>query len=235
MFNIAKIKTEPLRTQVYATLKDKLMQGAWKEGDKLPSEQEFCNMFGVSRVTIRAALQQLEILGLVETKHGEGTYVKDFSVSGNMDTLHPFMQISQNRDLLTVMEYRKIIEKGTIGIAVGKITAADFNALEETYTTMTDDNSTTEEFIRADFAFHYQLALISKNSMIIKVHELLHEILFTSMTEIVHLAGRTGPFFHRKLIDALKRGNKVECEGIMEEHIETNIDVIKRKMAGSKE
>ena len=234
MSDISKIKTKSLRTQVYAALKDKLMQGSWKEGDKLPSEQEFCTMFGVSKVTIRAALQQLEILGLVETRHGEGSYVKKFSVSRNMDTLHPFMQINRNHDLFTVMEYRKIIEKGTIGLAVEKINDDDFSALEETYAIMTDKNATDEEFIRADFAFHYQLALISQNSMIIKVHELLHEILFTSMTEIVHLAGRTGPFFHRKLIDSLRKGNKMECEAIMEEHIEKNIEVIQKKMVEKK-
>jgi GntR family transcriptional repressor for pyruvate dehydrogenase complex len=117
MHNIQKIKAESLRTQVYATLKEKLMQGAWQVGEKLPSEHEFCRLFGVSRVTIRAALQQLEILGLVETKQGGGTFVKNFSVSRNVDTLHPLIQIQQNQDLVTVMEYRKIVEKGTIGLA----------------------------------------------------------------------------------------------------------------------
>jgi len=235
MYNISKIKTKSLRNQVYATLKDKIMHGTWKEGDKLPSEQEFCAMFGVSRVTIRAALQQLEILGLVDTKHGEGTYVEKFSVSRNMETLHPLLQIKRNHDLITIMEYRKIIEKGTIGLAVEKITQEDFDVLEETYNIMSDITTDIEEFIRADFAFHHKLAFISQNSMIIKVYELLHEILFTSMTEIVHLAGRTGPIFHRKIIDALKNGNKAECEALMEAHIETNIDIIQKKMVEKEE
>ena len=49
MHNIQKIKAESLRTQVYATLKEKLMQGAWQVGEKLPSEHEFCRLFGVRR------------------------------------------------------------------------------------------------------------------------------------------------------------------------------------------
>jgi GntR family transcriptional repressor for pyruvate dehydrogenase complex len=229
MHNIQKIKAESLRTQVYSTLKEKLMQGAWHEGEKLPSEHEFCAMFGVSRVTIRAALQQLEILGLVETKQGGGTFVKQFSISRNMDTLHPLIQLQQNQDLITVMEYRKIVEKGTIGLAQEKIVPEDFALLEETYTTMIDETRSIDEFIRADFAFHCQLARISQNSMIIKVFELLHEILFTAMRDIVHLAGRTGPSFHRKIIDALKKGDKAECEALMEAHIEKNIEVIRGK------
>lgn len=227
MHNIRKIKAESLRTQVYATLKKKLVQGVWQVGEKLPSENEFCRLFGVSRVTIRAALQQLEILGLVETKHGGGTFVKNFSVSRNVDTLHPLIQIQQNQDLVTVMEYRKIVEKGTIGLAWEKITPDDFVFLEETYATMTDETRSTDEYIRADFDFHSHLARISQNSMIIKVYELINEILFTAMQDIVRLAGRSGPIYHRKIIDALKKGDKAECEALMEEHIERNIEVIR--------
>jgi GntR family transcriptional repressor for pyruvate dehydrogenase complex len=227
MHNIRKIKAESLRTQVYATLKKKLVQGVWQVGEKLPSENEFCRLFGVSRVTIRAALQQLEILGLVETKHGGGTFVKNFSVSRNVDTLHPLIQIQQNQDLVTVMEYRKIVEKGTIGLAWEKITPDDFVFLEETYATMTDETRSTDEYIRADFDFHSHLARISQNSMIIKVYELINEILFTAMQDIVRLAGRSGPIYHREIIDALKKGDKAECEALMEEHIERNIEVIR--------
>ena len=228
MLNIQKIKAGSLRTQVYATLKEKLMQGAWQEGEKLPSEHEFCEMFGVSRVTIRAALQQLEILGLVETKQGGGTFVKQFSPCKCLDTLHPFIHIQQNQDLITVLEYRKIIEKGTVGLAREKIKAGDFAALEETYATMIDGNCNLDDFIRADFAFHYQLALISKNTILLNVHELIHEILFTALRDIVHLGGRSnGQIYHRKIIDALKTGDRAECETLMEEHIEKNIAIIR--------
>jgi GntR family transcriptional repressor for pyruvate dehydrogenase complex len=206
------------------------MQGDWQEGEKLPSEHEFCAMFGVSRVTIRAALQQLEILGLVETKQGGGTFVKEFSISRYVDTLHPLIQIQENQDLITVMEYRKIVEKGTIGLAKEKITNEDFDSLEKTYATMVDEACDIDDFIRADFMFHYQLAWISQNSMIIKVYELINEILYTAMRDIVHIAGRTGPRYHRKIIDALRNGTKAECEDLMEEHIEKNIEVIRGKI-----
>jgi GntR family transcriptional repressor for pyruvate dehydrogenase complex len=230
MHSIQKIKAESLRAQVYSTLKEKLMQGVWQEGEKLPSEHEFCALFGVSRVTIRAALQQLEILGLVETKHGGGSFVKQFSISRNVDTLHPLIQIQQNQDMITVMEYRKIIEKGTIGLAKEKITEKDFVLLEKTYDTMADEACSMDEYIRADFAFHSHLARISQNSMIIKVYELINEILFTAMRDIVHLAGRTGHAYHRKIIDSLKTATKAECEALMEAHIERNIGVIRKSI-----
>jgi GntR family transcriptional repressor for pyruvate dehydrogenase complex len=228
--NIENIKTKSLRSQIYSNLKEKLMRGAWKEGEKLPSEQEFCSLFGVSRVTVRAALQQLEIMGLVETRQGEGTFVNEFSISRTVDTLHPLFQLQQDQDLITVMEYRKIVEKGTIGLALEKINDDAIADLEKTCATITDKACSDEDYIQADFDFHYLLAKISNNSMIIKVYELIFEILFAAMRDIVHLAGRTGHIYHRRIIDALKRGDKTECEAIMEEHIQRNIIVITEHM-----
>jgi GntR family transcriptional repressor for pyruvate dehydrogenase complex len=95
---------------------------------------------------------------------------------------------------------------------------------------MTEESCTDEDYIQADFDFHYLLAKISKNSIIIKVYELVFEILYTAMRDIVHLAGRTGHIYHRKIIDVIKKGDKTECEIIMEEHIQGNIMVIMENM-----
>jgi GntR family transcriptional repressor for pyruvate dehydrogenase complex len=229
MYDIEKIKTESLRSQVYGKLKEQLMKEVWKEGEKLPSEHELCGMFGVSRVTVRGALQQLEILGLVETKHGGGTFVKKFSPIENVDSLHPLMRIQKNQDLITVLEYRKIIEKGIIGLAVEKISPEDIVFLEKTYTAMADDVYHGAEYTGADLAFHNRLAEITGNSIIIKVYEFIEGILSAAMNDIVHLLGRNiGLTYHRKIIDALKRGNKGESEALMEEHIDATIRAIKQ-------
>jgi GntR family transcriptional repressor for pyruvate dehydrogenase complex len=229
MHNIQKIKTESLRSQVYRKLKEQLMKEVWKEGEKLPSEHELCEMFGVSRVTVRGALQQLEILGLVETKHGGGTFVKSFSPAESVDSLHPLMRIQKNQDMITVLEYRKIIEKGIIGLAVEKIEPADIQFLEETYTAMLKDVRHGAGYTKADLAFHKRLAEITRNSIIIKVHEIIDGILSAAMNDIVHILGRNiGLTYHRKIIDALKKGNKDECEILMEEHIEETIKAIQK-------
>jgi GntR family transcriptional repressor for pyruvate dehydrogenase complex len=231
MNSIKKIKAESLRAQVYAKLKEQLMSGTWKEGEKLPSEHEFCAMFGVSRVTVRAALQQLGILGFIETKHGGGTFVKKFSSIEKVDTLHPMFQIQKNQDLITVMEYRKIIEKGIVGIAMEKITAEDIRFLEETLAAMIKNASDIDSFFQADLAFHNHLAKTTQNSMIIKVHELINEILTTAMKDMVQMIGtKIGPIYHKKIIDALKKKDKAECEKQMEAHIEENIRVIHKQI-----
>jgi len=224
---LKRVKTESLRSQVYAQLKSKLMEGVWKIGEKLPSENELCESFGVSRVTVRAAIQQLGILGLVETKHGGGTFVKDFSTINAVDTLHPLMQINKNQDLITVLVYRKIIEKGTIGLAVPKITNKDIEYLETTYATMLSCTDKPVKQATADHSFHYRIAQIAHNPIITKVYGIINEIISTAMADVVKLIGcEIGLRYHRKLIDALKSRDKAVCEALMDAHIEETIQAI---------
>jgi GntR family transcriptional repressor for pyruvate dehydrogenase complex len=227
---IKRIKAESLRAQVYAQLKEQLTRGAWEPGEKLPPELELCRLFGVSRVTVRAAIQQLEILGLVEVRHGDGTFVKDFSAIDKVDAFHPFIQIKKNRDLITVLEYRKIIEKGTIGLAQEKISRDDIAFLEKTYRIMVNAADDMEAYTRADLDFHYRIAEITGNSIIVKVYALLNEILSAAMEDIVRLLGRNiGLTYHKKIIEALKKGDKPKSEALMEEHIEKTIKALEKK------
>jgi GntR family transcriptional repressor for pyruvate dehydrogenase complex len=228
---LQKIKTESLRSQVYAQLKKQLLEGRWKAGEKLPSESELCASLGVSRVTVRAAIQQLEILGLVETRHGEGNFVREFSSASAMDAFHPLIQIAGNQDIITVLEYRKIIEKGTIGLIAPKITPADIEDLEKYYqmTVSLADGNDPEKSAEADHLFHRQLAQITNNPMIIKVYEIINVILSEAMIEIVYLLGTEMALrYHRQLIDALKTGDKNLCESIMEAHIDETIRKIRK-------
>jgi len=222
---LKKIKSIPLRTQVYTQLKDQLIQGVWKAGERLPSEHELCGIFGVSRVTVRAALQQLEILGLVETRHGDGTFVTGESNIGDV------FQAQRHQDIFTILEYRKMIEKGTIGIVSEKITDEDVRDLERIYTDMEEACKAGDipTYTRADLDFHLRLARVAANPIISKVYTFTYEILSVAMTDIVLLTGpEVALQYHRKILDALAARNKAESERWMEEHLAYNIDFIRR-------
>lgn len=234
MAKLERIKTDSLRMQVYVQLKARLMEGTWKIGEKIPSENELCESFGVSRVTVRAAIQQLEILGLVETKHGGGTFVTDYSSINVMNDLHSLMKIGKNQDIITVLEFRKVIEKGAISLAAGRVTPHDIKDLEMTYAALQQNASLPEEGAKADHAFHFRIAQIARNPVIAKVYEITDEILSAAMKDIFNLLGpEMGLKYHRKLIDALKSGDKAACEALMESHIEETIQSILRADAGN--
>ena len=82
----------------------------------------------------------------------------------------------------------------------------------------------------ADHLFHYRLAQIAQNPIIIKVYEIINVILSAAMVDIVELLGtEIGLRYHRQLIDALKSGDKVLCENLMDAHIEETIQEILKK------
>lgn len=227
MQKLTRVKTESLRSQVYSQLKEKLLEGFWKVGEKLPSEHELCETLGVSRVTVRAAIQQLEILGLVETRHGGGTYVREFSGVQALDNLHPLLRINKHKDIIAILEYRQIMEKGTVKLALRRMTAQDIKALEETYRKMVQFVDDPVRHAEADHSFHSLLANISQNPLLIKVSSMIYGILSTSMVDIVRLLGNDiGLRYHRELIDAIKRKDTEACERLMEEHIEKTIQAV---------
>lgn len=222
-----KVKTDSLRAQVYAQLKAQLLKGAWAPGQKLPSENQLCATFGVSRVTVRAALQQLEILGLVETKHGGGTFAKDHSALQSMELIHSRVSVRENQELITVLEYRKIVEKGTIALAVKRAGPEDIASLEETYAAMLSVVDRPDAFAEADLEFHLKIARITRNPILVKVCSLINDILREAMVDIVRLLGhQQGVKYHRLLIDAMAAGNAAECERLMGEHIEVTVQGI---------
>jgi GntR family transcriptional repressor for pyruvate dehydrogenase complex len=84
---IEKIKRVNIGDQVYEKLQKMIFDGNWKSGDKLPSENVLAESFGVSRMTIRQELQKLVAIGLVETRIGEGSYVKELSFATSYVTM----------------------------------------------------------------------------------------------------------------------------------------------------
>lgn len=227
MASLHRVKTESLRSQIYVQLKNQLLDGAWAVGERIPSESQLCETFGVSRVTVRAAIQQLEILGLVETRHGGGSYVRSLPAVTAIDNLHPSVFLGRNQDVITVLEYRKIVEKGTIGLAVAKATTKDIEYLESTYRTMMSSTEDHARFAEADFKFHTRIAEIAHNPIINKVYQLINQIMTSSISDIVELLGcGIGLHYHRTIIDALRSGDKLACESEMEKHIEATIQAI---------
>jgi GntR family transcriptional regulator, transcriptional repressor for pyruvate dehydrogenase complex len=234
--NIRVIKTQSLRSQVYEKLKEQIMKGIWEEGERLPSESEMCEMFGVSRVTIRGAIQQLEIQGLLDVIQGGGAFVKSVSTMKTVDTFNSLLTGQTEQDLVVILEYRKIVEKGTVGLAQQKITRQDIRDLESIYKDMVDSRD-IDDYIRADWAFHLKIAEIARNSVILKVYDFLHGILSIALAEELNMLGRHwGLKHHRAIIDAMEAGEKRKCENLMERHLDVTMqEILKRQKDGAGE
>ncbi len=91
---IVKIKKANIGDQVFTQLKDQIINGEWRPGDRIPSEAQLIQLFGVSRGTVRQAVQKLAGEGLIVTRHGEGSFVQGTGLNNYFQTVAPiFMTI----------------------------------------------------------------------------------------------------------------------------------------------
>lgn len=92
--------------QLKEELRRKILSGEWKEGSKLPSEKDICEIFGVSRTTVRKAVDELEAEGYLVKKQGRGTFVKQKSIA---QKLHKFYSFSEELKSLGIKETAKMV------------------------------------------------------------------------------------------------------------------------------
>ena len=227
--SVKRVRKEGVSAQVFNQLKAQIIQGSWKPGDKLPSEGELSEMFGVSRVSIREALQRLATLGLLETRHGEGTYVRGLTAESYLNGLLPAL-VLEKCDIIDVLEYRLTMERGIMALAVEKSTDEDIELLELQYKRMLDNINNSSEFAMADMDFHLCLAKATGNQVLFKVNSIIQDILLASMENIVQLLGTNdGIEYHRRILDALKARESEKAQNLIEEHVRITIDRVRKE------
>ena len=221
------VRKESVRGQVFWQLRDQVLRRTWPPGSKLPSENELARTMCVSRVSIREGIQHLVSLGILETRHGEGTFVRELSGQVNFNALIPLL-ILDEIDILHVLEYRRIVEKGTAALAAERASNQDLVDMEAVYDQMVQFQDNIAEFARADLEFHLVLAKATSNPVLIKVNNVLRSILEVSMENIVSVLGmQDGLHYHRMIIEAVRARKAEAAENIMQEHVVRTIERLK--------
>ena len=223
---IAKIeRTKSIKEQVFSQLKQQLIDGEWKPGQKLPSEDALSEIFGVSKVTVRQAMQQLSTLGLVETRLGDGSYVKEPSFANLSNQLVPLAYLGS--DLKEVMQFRRAVETETAAIAASVATDEDIAYLRSTMERILKAApGDADERINADLDFHYHIALMTKNPLIIRSYDIVLDVLHDSLMEIVEQFGSRAAIAHHPLIiDAIAAHDEENAARYMRIHLSASMNL----------
>lgn len=161
---LSPVKSTKVYEIVMEQIKDIVKEGELKGGDKLPSERDLCEKLKVSRASIREALKALQMLGLIQSKHGGGNFINDNFENSLLEPLSIIFLLlgSKSKD---VIEIRKIIEPETAALAAKNITKEQLKELKE----ISDELNTTsnlEACASLDKKFHYKIAQASGNHLI---------------------------------------------------------------------
>ena len=217
---IKPIKKVNISDQVYEHLREQLISGVWKQGEKIPSENELAALFGVSRVTIRQALSRLNTLGLLETKLGEGTFVKELKPGIYMKEIIPYVYLN-NESEREVLEFRLVIEVETARIAASKITDEEILLLEKSLKKMLKNKGDIEKYVEEDLNFHMIIAKSTKNSLVIEVNNIVRNIIRRMIRTATEKIGHeVGLKYHRLLIEAFRKRDADTASDMMREHLQ---------------
>jgi len=193
----------PLRDAIL----DKLHSGQWRAGDRLPTERELSDQHGVSRTTVRKALQDLKQQGLIEQTVGSGTYVAEHA--GLRLGQRAVQDSSQTTSPAELMEARLALEPAIIEMAIRNANAADLRRMEQCCTEA-EQAQTLEAFEHWDAELHQAIADAAHNSFVANVFQLMKtvraqgdwgQLKKKSVTPERRLAYQAE---HRAIVDALR-------------------------------
>jgi len=153
--------TEPPSNEIARAIIDYILSGQVGPGEKLPSERQLSESFGVGRSTIREALKSLGLLGLVEFRHGGGTYFRGTD-SDLLPRVIEWGLLLGERHTTDLVEARQHLERITTGLAAERRNDDELRVIERALEAMRAAK-TTEEFVAADVAFHLAIADASGN------------------------------------------------------------------------
>jgi len=227
----AKVELESIqRTKVYeevaAQLERRILDGVLRPGDKLPPERELAARFDVSRSAVREAIRSLELKGLVEPRPGEGTLVRTPSIDS---LLNPLVNLlGQKREVVKeLLEVRAMIEPPLAARAARNAGPEDIARLENILERHREKVARQEMAIEEDSEFHYTIAKASKNSVILKVVDMMMDIMRESRERSLQVDGRREKSLagHRRIFNAIKRREPEAAEEAMRQHL-TEIEEI---------
>ena len=214
--NLVPRRKERLGDLLYGQILERIMSGALKEGDKLPSESEICRSSHVSRPTVREALMRLNADGLITTRQGSGTFVRQRPP----DNLTHLARGSDVAGLLRCYEVRIGLEGQAATLAAQRRTAAQLDDILRALAALQTAFDGGSVPARTDFAFHLAVAAASGNPLFVEILDTLNDTVQRAMTLALGLT-RTGSKErarrvydeHEAIADAIARGD-AEAAGL---------------------
>jgi GntR family transcriptional regulator, transcriptional repressor for pyruvate dehydrogenase complex len=209
---------------------ERLILKKLKPGEKLPSERELAEMLSVSRSSIRDAIRSLELVGMVEPRQGAGTIVREITAGALANPLTN--AIKRKEEMVTeLLDFRRIIEPPLAARAATHASIEDTAEMEEILARQEQKLRRGESTIPEDSEFHYAIALASGNSVVLKVLDILMDMLRDTRERSLQIEGRPQKSLagHRRILAAIKRHDAEGAKDAMRRHIEDVEEIVLHK------
>nr|WP_275899480.1 FadR/GntR family transcriptional regulator [Bacillus piscicola] len=204
-------------------LKTMIKEKKLQPGDKMPSESQLTEMFGVSRTPVREALSVLEASGLIASKQGGGSVIQAASLSNVMEEIQ--FDFVDPHDILTLLETRLIIETGAAQLAAERRTSGDLAIMRKTFEKVQESYIANEIGHQEDIAFHKAIATAAHNPLLLKTMENMSDLYAKSVKfSLVKNIGQLGKREqvldeHERIFMAIEQGDAKQAQQLMHLHL----------------
>jgi GntR family transcriptional repressor for pyruvate dehydrogenase complex len=191
----------------------------YEPGTKIPSEHELVIMLGVSRNTIRSALNRLNALGILEARHGNGYFLKNVEVDVFSSLQLPIF-LEAHSDLETLTEFRMGVEPQGASLAAQRAAPDDVEAMRRALELSRRHLDDRKQYAIFDMDFHLAIAKASGNSIIHRSIEMLKALYTVWLSNFIGLHGNAkSDLFHHQIFDAIAAKDADKAREIMTEHL----------------
>ena len=224
-------RTPTLSDRVTQSLLDLITRSALKPGDRLPSERELGERFGVSRTVVREAIRSLASKGMLEVRTGIGATVTRMNADRASEALRLYVQGSQGHvDGVTyeqINDVREMIETKVARLAATTASSADIASLEAIHQQFCATSNDPETASELDVALHRAIAESVHNPLFLLMLDSIQPILLEIRRRVAGVPGRQGRAIeaHGRILASIKRHDPDGAQRAMTAHLEESREV----------
>jgi GntR family transcriptional regulator, transcriptional repressor for pyruvate dehydrogenase complex len=201
-------------------IKELVISGQLKPGDKLPPERKLSEQLAVGRTHVREALRKLEFYGILKTRPQSGTFVASIGVSALESLIADVLKID-SPSFVSLVETRVLLEEATIRLACERRNEGDVLLLESSLQAYLEKAERGIKAVEEDLMFHLTIAEISKNKVLKSLLLIIIPDIISnySVFKVCDTVTQRALKEHKQLFDCIKKGDAEKGARVMKEHL----------------
>jgi len=210
---------------IFEELQQRIRQGDWLPGDRIPSITQLAKELQVGAGTIREALRSLQSIGMIKIEHGSGVYVTGARPSTGLSS--HFQNVGDGL-LLALAETRRILEPELASLAAERGTDEELMDIEGLVNKMEEEQKHGNDFAELDVLFHRQIAKAARNPILYQTMEGVSDLFLESRRAILldPNAVLRALRYHALIAEALRLRNAPQARLLMQGHMNSMLDEV---------
>ncbi len=223
--------------EILVQLTEKILDGVFRPGDKLPTERELAVRFGVNRASLREALRRMEAMGMLLIRQGGGIYVQDYVAHAGIEFLsfliHNGIDLSKEL-ILDMAEMRIHVGNIMLKMAARNMNTESAAALTKAYDDIVQADPTLRQNGELDFAFYYAVAKAAQNRIFVFILNTIRDVMSKVIGVYFEVADnpKTSVALYRELLDALKDKDGEKAANIFESQARKDDEMLAALLEG---